>query len=158
RRILTTALAFSMLSLGGFGLTARADDGGWLHATSLVAPRPKYPADFKHFDYVNPDAPKGGLVRFSVTGTFDSLNFVPPNATPPAGLGSSYDPLMVEPMAEVSTEYGSLAEGLKFPPDYSSVTYKLREGAKWHDGEPITADDVVFSFSALKDFNPSQAF
>ncbi len=64
-----TALAVALL-VAGLSSAASADDGGWLNATSLIG-TPKYPADFKHFDYVNPDAPKGGLVRLSNTGTFD---------------------------------------------------------------------------------------
>lgn len=139
---------------------ASADDGGWVHATSLIDP-PKYAADFKHFDYVNVNAPKGGLVRLSDTGTFDTLNLVPPKGTIAAGTGLIYDTLMTSALDEPYTEYGLLAEALKFPPDYSSVTYRLRSNAKWHDGEPITADDVVWSFQVLTDKqrgNPGQAF
>src|SRR5690606_8826893 len=114
-------------------------------------------ADFAHFDYVNPDAPKGGLVRLSQTGRFDSLNLVPPKGELAVGLGLIYDTLMTSSMDEVSTEYGLLAEALRYPDDYSSVTYRLREGAKWHDGEPITVDDVIYSLSVLKEHNPGQA-
>src|SRR5690606_18484542 len=119
---------------------------------------PKYAPGFERFDYVDPDAPKGGLVRFADTGTFDSLNFVPPRGSTPLGLGMIYDTLMTSSMDEVSTMYGLLAEALRFPPDYSSVTYRLREDARWHDGEPVTAEDVVFSFEMLKEHNPGQAF
>ncbi|HZP20283.1 MAG TPA: extracellular solute-binding protein [Bauldia sp.] len=155
RRFMTVLAAAALSAIAG---AAGAADGEWLHATSLIDPTPKYPADFKHFDYVNVDAPKGGLVRFSDTGTFDSLNFVTPKGTTPSGLGLIYDTLMVPSEDEVSTEYGLLAESLKFPPDYSSVTYRLRQGARWHDGEPVTVDDVVYSFEKLKEINPSQAY
>jgi len=158
RRILTTTLAFAALSASGIAFEAKAQEDVWLHATSLVEEKPKYPADFKKFDYVFAEAPKGGLVRLSDTGSFDSLNFVPPKGSMPSGLGLIYDTLMTSSLDEVSTEYGLLAEALKFPADFSSVTYKLREGAKWHDGQPITADDVVYSFDVLKELNPSQAF
>ena len=137
---------------------AMADDSGWLYATSLIEPHPKYPADFKHFDYVNPNAPKGGLVRMSSVGTFDSLNVVPEKGTLPDGLGLIYDTLMTPALDEVSTEYGLLAEAVKFPADYSSVSYRLRPEAKWRDGQPVTADDVVYSFNVLKQFNPGQAY
>ncbi|MBN8997177.1 MAG: ABC transporter substrate-binding protein [Rhizobiales bacterium] len=150
-----TALAVAAL-VAGFAGSAAADDQ-WMHATSLID-TPKYPADFKHFDYVNVNAPKGGTVRLSSTGTFDSLNFVPPRGTLADGIGLIYDTLMTPAMDEVSTEYGLLAEALKYPDDYSSVTYKLRTNAKWQDGEPVTPDDVVYSFDVLKQFNPGQAF
>lgn len=152
--------AVSALVVCGAAAGANAEDSGWVHATSLIDP-PKYPPDFKHFDYVNVNAPKGGLVRLSDTGTFDTLNLVPPKGTIAAGMGLIYDTLMTSALDEPYTEYGLVAESLKFPPDYSSVTYRLRSNAKWHDGEPITADDVVWSFQVLTDKqrgNPGQAF
>jgi microcin C transport system substrate-binding protein len=152
---LTTLAAGLAIALCAFATGAAADE--WMHAASLIG-TPKYPADFKHFDYVNPDAPKGGTVRRSDTGTFDSLNFVPAKGSVADGLGLIYDTLMTGSMDELSTEYGLVADKLKFPADYSSVTYHLRDTAKWHDGTPITPEDVVFSFSVLKEFNPSQAF
>jgi microcin C transport system substrate-binding protein len=139
---------------------AGAEDSGWMHATGLID-KPKYPPDFKRFDYVNPDAPKGGLVRMSDTGTFDSLNLVPAKGATPLGLGLIYDSLMTDSLDEVSTEYGLLADKLKYPADYSSVTYHLRDNARWQDGQPITPDDVVWSFQIFTDKergNPGQAF
>ena len=143
-----------LLALGGTGF-AQEQDSGWHHGTSLVGD-PKYPADFPRFDYVNPDAPKGGLVRLSETGTFDSLNVVPPRGTVAAGLGLIYDTLMTPSMDEVSTEYGLLAEAMRYPADFSSVTYRLRPEAKWHDGEPVTPEDVIYSFETLIEHNPRQ--
>lgn len=154
QRIVTALLA---LAAFGLSLPAHSQDGEWRHATSLVA-EPKYPAGFSRFDYVNPDAPKGGLVRQSENGSFDSLNHVPPKGAIAAGLGLIYDTLMTSSFDEVSTEYGLIAEALKFPDDYSSVTYRLREGAKWHDGTPITVDDVIWSFDNVKSASPQQAF
>jgi microcin C transport system substrate-binding protein len=145
-----------LFALGPSGV-ALGQDGEWRHASSLVG-EPKYPPDFRRFDYVNPDAPRGGIVRLAETGSFDSLNFVPPRGDIVIGLGLIYDTLMTSSMDELSTEYGLIAEGLKFPEDYSWVTYKLRPNAKWHDGEPITVDDVVWSFTKLKEINPQQAF
>ena len=104
---------------------ASADDGGWVHATGLID-KPKYPPDFKHFDYVNPDAPKGGLVRMSDSGTFDTLNPSRRRASTPLGLGLIYDSLMTDRWTKRSTEYGLLADALRFPADYSSVTYHIR--------------------------------
>ena len=153
---LIAAIVFA--GMAALSTAARAaDDGTWLHATALIG-TPKYAPDFKRFDYVNPDAPKGGLARFSINGTFDSLNVVPPKGAIATGLGLIYDTLMTSSFDEASTEYGLLADGVRFPPDFSSVTYRLRPEARWHDGVPITADDVLWSFSALKDNNPSQAF
>lgn len=154
QRILTALLALAAL---GIGSLAYSQDGQWRHAASLIG-EPKYPIDFGHFDYVNPDAPKGGTVRLAETGSFDSLNFVPPRGAIATGLGLIYDTLMTSSFDEISTEYGLVAEAMKFPEDYSSVTYKLREGAKWHDGMPITADDVIWSFENIKKASPQQAF
>lgn len=119
---------------------------------------PKYPADFKHFDYVNPAAPKGGLLRMSVEGSFDSFNFVIPRGTSATGIGLIYNTLSTSSLDEVATEYGLLAEAVKYPADYSSVTYRLRAEAKWHDGKPVTPEDVVWTFEQLKKLNPNQAF
>lgn len=129
----------------------------WRHGLSLMG-QPRYPADFKHFDYVNPDAPKAGLLRLSVDGTFDSLNDIVPRGTPAAGLQLIYDTLMTPALDEVATEYGLLAEAVSYPADFSSVTYLLRPEAKWHDGQPITADDVVWSFEQLTKNSPRQAY
>ncbi|MFK7793377.1 MAG: extracellular solute-binding protein [Devosiaceae bacterium] len=129
----------------------------WRHATTLGEEAPRYGLDFTHFDYVNPDAPKGGTVRMSDFGSFDSLNFVPTRGETPLGLGLIYDTLMTPSQDELSTDYGLLAEAMTYPEDYSSVTYRLREGATWHDGVAITPSDVVYSFNALVEHNPQQA-
>ncbi|MFO1184851.1 MAG: extracellular solute-binding protein [Bauldia sp.] len=149
--------AFLGVAFAAAAPAAVAADGEWLHATALIG-TPKYPAEFKHFDYVNPDAPKGGLARFSVVGSFDTLNPVPPKGALASGIGAIYDTLMTSSLDELSAEYGQLADGLKYPPDLSSVTYRLRAEARWHDGNPLTADDVVWSFNTWKEFNPNQAF
>ncbi len=126
-------------------------------AASLMG-EPKYPPDFKHFDYVNPNAPKGGVVRFGADGTFDSFNVIIPRGTPGAGITLIYDTLTTQSRDEVATAYGLIAEGLSYPADFSSVTYRLRPQAKWQDGTPITPDDVVWSFDVLTKNNPQQAF
>lgn len=134
-----------------------ADDRTWYHATTLGEDPPKYPEGFAHFDYVNPQAPKGGVVRLSDIGTFDTLNFVPPRGVTPLGLGLIYDTLMTSSLDELSTDYGLLAEAMTYPDDYSSVTYRLRADATWHDGMPVTVEDVLFSFQAVTEHNPQQA-
>jgi microcin C transport system substrate-binding protein len=131
--------------------------GIWRHAVTLGEEPPRYEAGFDQFDYVNPQAPKGGLVRLSDLGTFDTLNIVPARGVTPLGLGLIYDSLTISSQDELSTDYGLLAEAVRYPEDFSSVTYRLREGARWHDGEPITPRDVVFSFNALVEHNPQQA-
>src|SRR5512147_1592291 len=126
------------------------------HALSLIG-EPKYPADLKNFDYVNPDAPKGGLVRMADIGSFDSLNPVLYKGEAAAGLGLVYESLMADNLDEPSTSYGLIAEWASYPPDYSSVTFKLRDEARWQDGTPITPDDVVYSLDVNKAANPRMA-
>ena len=123
------------------------------HALSLIG-EPKYPADFKQFDYVNPDAPKGGIVRMADIGSFDSLNPVLYKGEAAAGLGLVYESLMADSLDEPSTSYGLIAEWASYPPDYSSVTFKLRDEARWQDGTPITPEDVIYSLGVNKDANP----
>jgi microcin C transport system substrate-binding protein len=123
------------------------------HALSLIG-EPKYGPDFQHFDWVNPDAPKGGTVRFAVEGTFDSLNPFTIKGMPASALGMLYDSLMAQSPDEESAEYGLIAEWVSFPPDFSSATFGLRPEARFHDGTPITPEDVIFSLEALKKAHP----
>jgi microcin C transport system substrate-binding protein len=130
---------------------AGAAEKEWRHGLSLFGDL-KYRPDFKHFDYVNPNAPKGGSVRQLAIGTYDNFNLVVAGAkgTMAAGVDLTYDTLMVPAMDEVSATYGLLAESVSHPDDFSSVTYRLRPQAKFHDGMPVTPEDVVFSFNAFK--------
>ena len=123
------------------------------HALSLIG-APHYPADFTHFGYVNPDAPKDGLVRIADIGSFDSLNPVLYRGEAAGGLGLVYETLMLDSLDEPSTSYGLIAEWASYPDDYSSVTFKLRDNARWHDGTPITVDDVIYSLDVNKEANP----
>ena len=127
----------------------------WEHGLSLFGEL-KYPAGFKHFDYVNPNAPRGGAARQIAFGTFDNFNYAVAGVkgSVAAGLINIYDTLMAQAMDEVSTEYGLLADAVSHPDDYSSATYRLRPEAKWHDGKPVTVDDVIFSLEAWKKNNP----
>ena len=126
------------------------------HALSLIG-KPKYPADFQHFDFVNPDAPKGGFVRLADIGSFDSLNPILYKGEAAAGLGLVFESLMQDSLEEPSTSYGLIAEWASYPADYSSVTFKLRDEARWHDGKPITPDDVIYSLKIAKEANPRMA-
>jgi microcin C transport system substrate-binding protein len=110
----------------------------------------KYPPGFKHFDYVNPNAPKGGLVKLAGIGTFDSLNpFILRGVAAAASL-QTFDTLLASAEDEPFSEYGLVAESLEVPDDRSWVIFNLRPEARFHDGSPITADDVVFSLEILK--------
>lgn len=119
------------------------------HALTLYDEPPKYPEGFKHFDYVNPNAPKGGVFRQSGTGSFDSLNPFSNKGTPAEGLELVYDTLMRQSLDEPFTEYGLLAGKIEKAPDNSWVRFYLRPEARFNDGTPVTAEDVVFSFNTL---------
>lgn len=136
-----------------------AQEARWRHGAGLLE-EPKYPEGFKHFDYVNPSAPKGGLVRLGAQGTYDSFNIAVAGVkgSPEQGLGLVYETLTTSSLDEPSTSYGLLAEAFSYPEDYGFVTFRLRPQARWHDGKPVTADDVIFSFDALKANSPTYAF
>ncbi len=135
-----------------------ATDSGqdWQHGISLVGEL-KYGPDFEHFDYVNPDAPAGGEVRLSALGGFDTFNPILPQGEVASGLGLVYETLLTPSLDESNTSYGLLAEGFSHPDDYSSVTFRLDADAQWHDGEPVTPEDVVWSFNKLVELNPDRA-
>jgi microcin C transport system substrate-binding protein len=110
----------------------------------------KYGPDFKHFDYVNPDAPKGGTMRLSAIGTFDTLNPYVVKGVPAAGIGGVFDTLMTPSEDEPASEYGLVAETVELAPDRLSVLYTLRKEARFHDGTPMTPEDVVWTFETLR--------
>ncbi|NNF79557.1 MAG: ABC transporter substrate-binding protein, partial [Rhizobiales bacterium] len=158
RRTAAFSLALAGLLLTGVMATvSQAQDAVWRHGVSLIGPV-KYPKGFKQFDYVNPNAPKGGSVRFGTTGTFDTLNPVLPKGNRATGLNLAYETLMTPSFDEASTEYGLLAEELSYPDDFSSVTYRLRKEARWHDGKPVTPEDVIWSFNTIKEIDVQRAF
>ncbi|TKA90299.1 extracellular solute-binding protein [Halopseudomonas bauzanensis] len=126
---------------------AIAAPGG--HALTLYGEPPKYPEDFSHFDYVNPQAPKGGTLRLSGFGSFDSFNGFISRGTAASELGLIYDTLTVQSLDEPFSEYGLLAERIERPADNTWVRFHLRPEARFHDGEPVTAADVVFTFNTL---------
>jgi microcin C transport system substrate-binding protein len=134
------------------------NEPAWRHGLSLFGDI-KYPADFKRLDYVNPDAPKGGVARMISIGTFDNFNIavagIKGSLAPAATL--IYETLMTRSQDEVATEYGLLAEAASHPDDFAWVIYRLRKDAHWHDGKPVTPDDVIFSIEVLKKYSPMYA-
>jgi microcin C transport system substrate-binding protein len=141
-----------------FGAPANTQPHQWRHGLSLFGDL-KYPAGFKHFDYVNPRAPKAGTARLGGFGTFDNFNMAVSGVKGSlvGGITFIYNQLMADALDEVSTEYGLLAEAVSYPPDFSAVTYRLRSGAKWHDGKPVTVEDVIFTLGAFKKHHPQYA-
>ncbi|EAU42304.1 peptide ABC transporter, periplasmic peptide-binding protein [Fulvimarina pelagi HTCC2506] len=140
--------------------SAIADEGAgeWRTTVSLIGEY-KYSDDFEHYDYVNPDAPVGGTLNEIAIGFYDSFNPFIVRGTSAAGLpnfggGFLYDTLFEQSPDEASTSHAMIAEAMRYPPDYSSVTYRLDPDAKWHDGTPITTDDVIWSFETLKELHP----
>lgn len=152
-------LAFVLLSLLSLTSAQAAEEKGFVHALALMG-EPAYKSDFKHFNYVNPNAPKGGTARLGRQGGFDNFNPVVAGVKGQldGGVSLVYETLTVQAYDEISTAYGLLAEAMKHPADYSSVTYRLRADARWHDGKPVTPEDVIFSFDVFKKNSPSYAF
>jgi len=132
---------------------AQAADAVEHHGLSLFGDL-KYGPDFTHFDYVNPQAPKGGELRIPAMGSFDSFNAFIVKGVTPRGLTNLYDTLMGTSLDEAGSEYGLVAASVSYPPDYSSVTFTLRGEARFHDGQPITPEDVVWTFAKLKASHP----
>src|SRR5205085_11395002 len=143
------APALDMLSAVPGLAQAAAPEGGWRHGLSLFGDL-RYPPGFRHFEYVNPNAPKGGAVREIALGTFDNFNIVISGVKGNiAGqIGLLFNTLMTPSLDEVTTAYGLIAAAAARPDDFSFVTYRLRPEARWHDGKPITPEDVIFSFDS----------
>jgi microcin C transport system substrate-binding protein len=159
RRVIGTALvalATVALLLAHPGVSPAGANAVRHHALSLVG-EPKFGPDFKHFDWVNPNAPKGGTVRMWDLGSFDSLNGFTVRGSPAEGLGLIYDLLMTSSPDEPSTEYGLVAEWVSYPDDFSFAVFGLRAGARFHDGKPITPEDVIFTLETLKKTHPHYA-
>lgn len=119
------------------------------HAMSLLG-EPALPRDFQHWPWVNPNAPKGGEIVLSALGSYDSLNSFILRGTPAVGLGNLYDTLLKESSDEGSAEYVHLAAEIELPADRLWVAFTLNEQARWHDGRPVTAEDVVWTFNTLR--------
>jgi len=155
--------ATALGALLAFANGSAAQDAGqegekdeWRISSSLIESEAET-KPFERYPYVNPDAPKGGTANAIATGTFDSFNPFIVRGTPAAGLGSFggllYETLMQQSTDEPGTSHGLIADAFKYPDDYSSATYRIHPDARWHDGEPITAEDVVWSFDKLKEIS-----
>ncbi|MFO1371019.1 MAG: extracellular solute-binding protein [Candidatus Competibacteraceae bacterium] len=143
-------LAGGLLGLSSGILATTLAMGASAHGVALYG-QPKYGPDFQHFDYVNPNAPKGGEVRFAAIGSFDTFNPFNIKGQAAADIDDRlFETLLTDSKDEPSSEYGLIAENVEIPENRGAVTFTLRPQAKFHDGSPITADDVLFSFEALK--------
>ncbi|HMQ57851.1 MAG TPA: ABC transporter substrate-binding protein, partial [Rhizobiaceae bacterium] len=119
----------------------------------------KYPPGFRHFDYASPDAPKGGRFHFQPsywffnqnTDTFNTLNSFVRRGDAPPRMELCFDSLMVRALDEPDAIYGLLAETVTISDDANAYTFKLRENARWHDGTPLTAEDVAWTYMTLKE-------
>ncbi len=120
-----------------------------VHAIAMHG-TPKYGADFKNFDYVNPNAPKGGVLRQATFGSFDTFNPFVIKGNAAAGTGLVFETLMSSSMDEAFTEYGLVADSIEVPDNRAWVAFHINPKARFSDGTPITADDVVFTFEMLK--------
>ena len=129
---------------------AQGDEGIYRGHAVAMHGEPAYGPDFTHFDFVNPDAPKGGNLKLEASGTFDSLNPYNAKGSSASGLGLTFETLLTHGQDEAFTEYGLIAESVAFPEDRSWVEFTLRPEARWHDGKPITVEDVAFSLDILK--------
>ena len=143
RRLFLHAGTFALLLLTGLAEAAPQ------HALTLYGEKPKYPPGFSHFEYVNPDAPKGGTLRQAGFGSFDSLNPFINKGVAADDIGLVYDTLTTNSLDEPFTVYGLLAEKIEKGPNNEWVRFYLRPEARFHDGEPVEAEDVVFSFETL---------
>jgi microcin C transport system substrate-binding protein len=151
-------LLASLMLVAATSSAVLAAEPEWRHAASLMD-HPKYGPDFKHYDHANPEAPKGGTLNQAAEGSFDSLNPYVVQGTPAAGLlnfggGLLYDTLLSQSLDQPSTSYGLIARKIAFPDDFSWVKFQLDPAAKWHDGKPITVDDVIWTFNVLKAQSP----
>ena len=137
-------------------VSAEAAQYASLQTALAMTGEPLYPPNFDHFNYVNPDAPKGGTLKLGTTGTYDSMNPFIVRGQTPFGIGSGtmslvYESLMTRGWDEPFTLYGLIAESVEVANDRSGVIFNLNKTAHFSDGTPITADDVLFSYQILRD-------
>lgn len=157
RLSLFVMFAFSLIG-PLFAGQAQAEELQWHRSTTLTEPS-KYGENYPHYDYVNPQAPKGGTFNRLVAGSYDTFNpyivgGVPAGGLVPFGGGILYDTLMDQSLDEGGVSHGALAEATQYPQDYSWVKFRLRKEAMWHDGKPITPQDVIWSYNVLKANSP----
>lgn len=140
--LLTLFLILSLTSMEGFSQES--------HGVSLNG-QPKYKKGFRHFDYVNPNAPKGGVLKRASEGSYDSLNPFVLKGTAAAGIGIIYDSLCVQAEDEPFSMYGLVAQGIFISPSNDYVDFRINKKARFNDGVKIKPEDVVFSFNILMD-------
>ena len=144
----------SILATGAWAESAPCVEPDYRHGISYVLPL-RYGADFRHFAYVNPEAPKGGSIRLSQMGTFDNYNAIVEIGRLAAGYGAMgslvYDRLLEDSIDEPASAYVRLADGVAVEEDYRWTAFRLRDGARWHDGRPITREDVLFTFDVIQE-------
>jgi microcin C transport system substrate-binding protein len=162
--ILTRRTLIKLAALTGLPVSSivaasvvRAEDKVFKHGSALLGDL-KYPPDFRHYDYVNPNAPKGGRLRLAATGSFDSFNPFIIKGEVEGSIGLIVEALTDSSDDEAGAGYGLIAEGVAQPDDQSWVSFRLRKNARWHDGQPITPPDVIFTFDFLKSTNPQYQF
>ena len=133
--------------------------GEWI-AAGAFSGTPRYGPGFEHFDYVNPDAPKDGTATLGWPRDFDSFNPLLPSGLPAPGLGLLYETLFTTSLDErdISAHYGLVAEAMRIGEDQASVSFRLDPEARWHDGEPIDAEDVIWSFETATEISPQRKF
>jgi peptide/nickel transport system substrate-binding protein len=147
-RVLACALAGALLSAAVWPVAAPAEPR---HAIAMHG-EPALGPDFKAFPYVNPDAPKGGMLVQGALGTFDSLNPLIVKGVPAISLrGYVVESLLARGYDEPFTLYGLLAETVETDAARSFVTFRLNPRARFSDGTPVTAEDVIFSWQLLRD-------
>ncbi len=147
------------LSSGALYSPAIASEPVWTHASTLSG-EPRYGRDFKHFDYVNPQAPKAGTVRLSTNGGFDTFNPILPKGNVAPGLSLIFETLTTSSLDELDTSatYGLIASETRAPDDFSWVEFRINPKARWHDGKAITAQDIIWSFEKAIEISPRQRF
>jgi microcin C transport system substrate-binding protein len=155
----------SLIGRPGYEMIANAaaapigtEDRKWRHGASWFGEL-RYPAGFEHFDYVNPDAPKLGAVRMMALGSFDNFNEVVAGLKGSLAMGAGLisDTLMVAALDEVSARYGLIAEAVSNLDNFQSATFRLRDSARYHDGKPVTVEDVIFSMESFRKHSPTHA-
>ena len=147
----TTSIAFALMCVATATLHIGSARSEPVHGIAMHG-TPAYPADFKHFSYANPDAPKGGTVTYAAMGTFNSTNPMIVKGIAAAGLRAHvFESLMARALDENFSLYGLIAESIETPDDRSWVEFQIRPEAKFSDGAPIRAADVVFSLETLRD-------
>jgi microcin C transport system substrate-binding protein len=137
---------------------AASEGGQWRHGLSRLGDL-RYPPNFPRFDYVNAGAPKSGEARIIALGTFDTFNMAAAGmkGVLAQGIDLVYDTLLTPSLDEPASYYGLLAEAVRYPDNIAWIAFRLRSGARWHDGRPITPEDVIFSFETFKKLNPQSA-